>query len=322
LVDRFGRCHNYLRVSVTDRCNFKCTYCMPSTGVDWMPKSDVLSFEEIERIVGVFASMGVRAVRLTGGEPTIRRHLEKLISALAGIDGIDEVTLTTNGHVFAKKAALFAESGLRRVNISLDTLDPVEFKRLSGGGEVTRVLDSISAARKAGLTPIKINTVVVADQNEDLVEDMVEQFLPHAHDTVIRFIEYMPFGVDSRRHVPAATLRERLSIRYTMEPVEKPGTAGPAVYWRIASAGLVVGFISAMSEHFCKSCNRLRLMADGHLRTCLSRDKTPSLRDLLRSGATNSELKSAIRGMVWNKVEGHEAHLQHPFEGVMTQVGG
>ncbi len=326
LIDRFARAHTYLRVSVTDRCNYRCTYCLPAEGVPWLPRDRVLSLEEIARLVAVFASMGVRRVRLTGGEPTVRKGLVDLVAMIAATPGIEDLAMTTNGHRFAGQAAALARAGLHRVNISLDTLDPDRFRALTRGGDLSRVLASIEAAREAGLRPVKINTVVVRGVNDDQVLSMVEHFARWP-DVVLRFIEYMPFDANGgdRRHVPVADIRQAVFGRYTVSPAQQVAGAGPGVHWRLAETGQVVGFISPITEHFCEGCNRLRLQADGHLRTCLSRDDTPSLRDMLRAGATDDELRAAIRHMVWGKVAGHEAHTAdgwRAFEGVMTRVGG
>ncbi|MBW1877341.1 MAG: GTP 3',8-cyclase MoaA [Deltaproteobacteria bacterium] len=325
LIDPYGRAHTNLRVSVTDRCNYRCLYCLPAEGMEWMPKEHLLTFEEVARGVALFARMGVTGVRLTGGEPTVRRDVHRLVAMLGRIEGIEDLSMTTNGHQFVKWASRLATAGLQRVNVSLDTLDPGQFRRITRGGDLSRVLGAVDAARAAGLTPIKINVVIVAGENEDQVPRMVEHFSPHASDTTVRFIEYMPFGDDRRRNVAAGILRDRLSERYTLVPTGRRVGSGPAVNWRIEETGLVVGFISAITEHFCESCNRLRLMADGHLRTCLSRDDTPSLRDLIRDGLDDDALERVIREMVWQKVPGHEAHLEagfRQFEGVMTRIGG
>ncbi len=326
LVDRFGRVHTYLRISVTDRCNFRCTYCMPAQGFDFERRADVLSYEEIVQLVGVFATMGITHLRLTGGEPTIRRDIERLVEGLAATPGIQQVAMTTNAAKLGGKAQLLADAGLDRVNISLDSLDADTFRRITRGGELDSVLAGIDAARAAGLTPIKINCVVVAGENEHEVQGIVEHFAPHAADTQVRFIEYMPFtGVgQGRRHRPEADLRRRISERWSMQPVSDAQGRGPATHWRLDN-GLIVGFISPMTQHFCHSCNRLRLQCNGELRTCLSREVAPSLREVLRGGATSSELERAIRERVWGKVAGHEADADHgfkAFEGVMTQVGG
>lgn len=326
LVDRFARRHDYLRVSVTDRCNYRCTYCMPAEGLKWLRRDDLLTFEEITRVVSVFARLGVRRIRLTGGEPTVRKDLPSLVEMIAAIPGIDDIAMTTNGHLFAGSAARFAAAGLKRVNISIDSLDPGQFARMTRGGDLSRVLAAIDAAREHGMTPIKLNCVVVAGENEDQVERLVERFAPHAADTEVRFIEYMPFEKDDRRkHLPVAVLRERLAARWTLTPIPRTVGGGPARAWRVEGTGQTIGFISPMTEHFCEACNRLRLQADGHLRTCLSRDRTPSVRDLLRAGISDDQLDAALRGMVWQKVAGHEADRLDDwrgFEGVMTSIGG
>jgi cyclic pyranopterin phosphate synthase len=327
LIDRFARRHDYLRISVTDRCNYRCTYCMPAEGLDWLPKAQVLTFEEIERIARVFAGMGVRRIRLTGGEPTVRKGLPDLVRRISAIPGIEDIAMTTNGHLFASAARAFREAGLKRVNISIDSLDPTQFRELTRGGDVARVLAAIEAARAEGLAPIKLNCVVVAGVNEDQIVPLVERFAADKADTVVRFIEYMPFDKDSRRrHFPVARVREILNAKFGLEPADGATRGGgPAKTWRVRSTGQLVGFISPITEHFCEACNRLRLEADGHLRTCLSRDRTPSLREVLRAGATDEILAAAIRSMVWGKVAGHEAHLLEGwkgFEGVMTRIGG
>ncbi len=324
LTDTFGRVHTYLRVSVTDRCNFKCVYCMPEEGLEWMPRDEVLSFEEIERLVRVFVSLGITRIRLTGGEPTARRDFVQLVEAIGRIEGLCDLSLTTNALRLGPLAARLKQAGLGRLNVSLDSLDPETFQRLTRGGDLARVLEGIAAARQAGLAPIKINTVVLQGENDHEVMDLVEYFSPHARDTELRFIEYMPFQDRWHRCVPAAELRQRLSERYTLLPAADKVGGGPAVGWRIQETGLKIGFISPLSEKFCGSCNRLRLMADGHLRTCLSDDKTPSLREQLRSGADDDALRASIRVMVSHKREGHGCTVEGgtPFDGVMTRVGG
>jgi len=324
LIDSFGRVHTYLRVSVTDRCNFRCVYCMPKDGVDWMPRSSVLTFEEIVQVVSVFVSLGIRRVRLTGGEPTARRDFPELVESLGAIQGIEDLSLTTNALRFGPLADRLAAAGLRRINVSLDSLDPATFSRLTRGGRLDRVLAGIAAARAAGIAPIRINAVILKGENDHELFDLVEFFGRDAGDTELRFIEYMPFQARWYTCVPAHQLRRRLAARYTLEPEEDRFGGGPAVPWRVQENGLRIGFISPLSENFCGTCNRLRLMADGHLRTCLSDDKTPSLRDLMRSGADDDSLAAAIQEMVMGKREGHGCTVEGgtPFEGVMTQVGG
>ena len=325
LIDTFGRGHDYLRISVTDRCNYRCTYCLPAAGLDWLPRSELLTFEEIERIAATFAAMGVRRLRLTGGEPTVRRGLPELVARLAAIPGIEDVALTTNGHHFARLAAPLAQAGLRRVNISIDALDPVTFREITRGGDVARVLAAIDASLAAGLDPVKLNCVVIRGVNEAELVPLVARFA--GTPVQVRFIEYMPFDQDDRKkHLPVAEVRNRISSVFPLElaPEARIG-GGPARTWRVSGTDQVVGFISPITEHFCEACNRLRLSSDGHLRTCLSRDRTPSLRDLLRGGLSDAGLAAAIRSMVWAKVAGHEAHIEaewRRFEGVMTRIGG
>ena len=324
LRDSFGRTHSYLRVSVTDRCNFRCVYCMPEEGLDWMQRSDLLSYEEIARLVRVFAAMGVTSIRLTGGEPLVRKDLERLVAELGQIPGIDDLAMTTNAHRLAGCAQELADAGLTRINVSLDSLDPERFSALTRGGRLDKVLAGLEAAIAAGLGPIKINCVILEGENDEELYDLVEFFGARPQHFELRFIEYMPFQSRWHTSLPSAELRARLSAVYSLTSATEGVGQGPARDWMIQENGLRVGFISPLSNNFCSSCNRLRLMANGHLRTCLSDDGTPSLRDILRKGASDTELETAIREMVMGKRKGHEALIDGgtPFEGVMTQVGG
>lgn len=324
LLDRFGRLHTYVRVSVTDRCNYRCTYCMPEEGLTWLPRRDILDYEEIARLVGVFAGMGVRRIRLTGGEPTVRRDLVELVTALAAIPGIDDLSLTTNGHLLAPIAGRLRAAGLNRVNISIDSLDAGRFTTITRGGQLAPVLAAIDAARDAGLLPIKLNMVVMKGVNEGEVLPMARYCLPFADSVVLRYIEYMPFDGRWHESVTAAQMRAMLATELPLSPLdtaEGPGN-GPAKYWR--AGPLKVGFIAPLTEHFCASCNRLRLLADGNLRTCLAHEPHPNLRDVLRAGATDAELALLIRQIVRAKPPGHEAETEGGrfFEGVMTGIGG
>lgn len=291
-----------------------------------MRRDELLSYEESARVVSSMASMGVRRVRLTGGEPTVRRGLAELIGMLSAIEGIDEVSMTTNGHLFARQARELTDAGLARINISLDSLDPESFRELTRGGDLRRVLNAIDVAIEHGLRPVKINMVVARGLNEEQAEKMIEFFGPRADSVEVRFIEWMPFDGNGglRRHLPERELRERLARRFQLEPLPRSDDGGPAVGWRVAESGLKIGFISPITDHFCQRCNRLRLSADGDLRTCLSREDTPNLRDLLRGGINDEALSLALREMVYGKVAGHEIHLREgaSFEGVMTQIGG
>lgn len=288
-----------------------------------MPRRDVLSFEEVARIVTVMAKMGLRRVRLTGGEPTIRRDIQALVSAVAAIPGIDDVSMTTNAHRFASQADGLAAAGLRRVNVSIDSLDPKRFGQITRGGDLAAVLAGIDAARVAGLVPIKLNMVVMRGVNDDEIISLVRHFQPHAADTIVRFIEYMPFAGRWHENIPAREMRERLTAEFgELSPASVDVGAGPATYWR--AGGLKIGFIAPLTEHFCARCNRLRLLADGHLRTCLAHENTPNLRDLLRGGTSDAELSDTIRAIVRGKPAGHEAEAEGGkfFEGVMTGIGG
>lgn len=323
LTDGYGRVHTYLRVSVTDRCNYRCVYCLPEEGMVWTPRAELLRYEEIVRIVSVFVEMGLERVRLTGGEPTVRRDLVRLVSGLSGL-GLRDIAITTNGHTLSALAPRLKDAGLTRVNISIDSLRPERFARITRGGDLARVLAGIERCREVGLTPIKLNVVILRGENDDELDDLVSWCAEHARDTVLRFIEYMPFEERWHQSVPSRELRARLEERYTLIPDRSSAGMGPARYWRIAESGLQVGFIAPLSEHFCATCNRLRLMADGHLRTCLAHEDTPSLRDLLRGGASDEELARAVRLMVYGKPSGHDCQVEGGtvFEGVMTGIGG
>ena len=325
-MDSYGRAHSYLRLSVTDRCNFRCTYCMPEEGMKWLQKERLLRFEEIHRVVRLMVNMGVRRVRLTGGEPLLRTDVTELVQMLAEIPGLDDLSMTTNGHLLTRYAARLAAAGLQRVNVSLDSVDAEQFTRITRGGDLNRVLDGIDAALKAGLTPVKINAVIVAGENHGQVERLVEHFLPFDDLIQLRFIEAMPFsGTRQRKHLSAQNASASSCLYGILTFCDSVQGGGPARMWRIQGTQFRVGFISPMTEHFCEGCNRLRLMADGSLRTCLSRDQAPSLKVLLRTGGTDSDVEQAIRAQIWHKVAGHEAHKieeWRAFEGNMSQIGG
>jgi cyclic pyranopterin phosphate synthase len=299
---------------------------MPEQGLKWMDKEHLLSFEEMTRVVRILADMGLTRVRLTGGEPLLRKGIVDLVGMLAAIDGIEDLSMTTNAHLLARHASDLADAGLTRLNISLDSVDADQFKRMTRGGDLTRVLKGIDAARLAGLSPIKINAVMVEGENEDQLDAMIEYFAQYAADTQVRFIEAMPFGNQRKRtHFSADVMRARLSRKYTLLPLTAKQGGGPATMWTVAELGLKVGFISPITGHFCEACNRMRLMADGHLRTCLSKDAMPSLKEWLRADASDDALKRAIRFQVWQKVAGHEAHRLRDwksFDGAMSQIGG
>lgn len=323
LVDPFGRRIRYLRVSVTDRCNYRCRYCMPASGIALQDREELLSLEEIARLVRVACEMGFDKVRLTGGEPTLRRGITDLVRALAGTPGLRDLSMTTNGATLARLAPALRDAGLNRINLSLDTLDPDRYRTLTRGGELAPVLEGIDALLAMGWTPVKLNVVVMRGINEDDPLRMVERFGDQMVD--VRFIEYMPFGSEADQPVPWAETRAILERRYTLEPDGSVSEGGPATRFRIAGLHCRVATISAMSRQFCDSCNRVRLSSDGRLRTCLAAG-TParSLRDLLRDGSDDDGIEEAIRAAVAHKPRGYgelEAGSE-AFTGRMSRIGG
>ena len=322
LSDSFQRPIDYLRISVTDRCNLRCVYCMPAEGIDLLPHEDVLSYEEIYRIAEAAAEMGIKKVRITGGEPLVRVGLSSLIRMLAQIDAIDDIALTTNGTLLSQYADELKAAGLRRVNISLDTLKPDNFKLITRGGDLDDVLESMDAAGAAGLDPIKINVVVMAGSNDDELLDFARKTVKEGWH--VRFIEHMPFNMEmaSSSFFSVNEIRERLAILGELEPCTFQGN-GPAKYYRLPHANGTIGFITPVSEHFCFHCNRLRLTADGKLRPCLLSDREIDLRQPLRNGISAEELKKLIKRAVDSKPQQHRlAEGVVPRDRPFSQVGG
>ncbi len=310
LLDSFARRIRYLRVSVTDRCNYACTYCVPEQGVAHGLRAELLTFEELTRIVGVFAALGVRRVRLTGGEPTVRAGFVELVGRIRAVPGIEQVVMTTNGHRLAELAAPLHAAGLAGANVSIDTLDPARFATLTGGGELARVVAGIDAACALGLA-IKLNAVALQGTNDHELAALCE-FAWH-RGVVMRFIEHMPLSAGAlyqpERELSAATIRATVERAFgPLVPASGDrGVAGPARYLALAADPTrELGIISAMTEHFCDDCNRVRLTADGQLHACLGHDDAVSLRDRLRAGATDDELRAAIAGAVAGKRAGHD----------------
>ena len=295
-----------LRISVTDRCNFRCGYCMPrevfGPGHAFLPRAEILDFEEIARVVRAGVELGVRKVRLTGGEPLVRRNLERLVAMLAPVDGIEDLTLTTNASLLGGKARALAEAGLQRVTVSLDALDDPTFMRMNDVGfPVTRVLDGIAAAEAAGLGPIKINAVIRRGINEHAVLQLAEHF--RGTETSVRFIEYMDVGHSNGWRldevVPAEEIVAAIDARWPLEPVD-PGYRGEvAQRWRYRDGAGEIGVVSSVTQPFCGDCTRARLSADGSLYTCLFATAGHDLRPVLRSGSTDAELTDALRG-IWS----------------------
>jgi len=309
LSDTFGRRVTYLRVSLTDRCNYRCTYCMPEEGIQPVPRQDVLRFEEIERVVRIFVSMGLERVRLTGGEPTVRRDLVDLVRILSAIPGLREVCMTTNGHLLDGLARPLREAGLASLNISLDSLRPDRFAALTRRGDLRRVQAGIEAARAAGFARLRINAVAMRGYNDDELGDLCR----YAWERGItpRFIEWMPMGQGSEfvpgTFLSAAEVRAGIERQLggRIEPLGAHAGQGPARYWRHTS-GREVGVIAALTENFCADCNRVRLTATGQLHACLARDQAADLRALLRGGADDGAVRRAIVDELHGKREGHE----------------
>ena len=324
--DSFNRPISYLRVSVTDRCNLRCVYCMPPGGIPWRPHGEVLRYEEIERVVRAAAGLGISKVRLTGGEPLARKGLVDLVAMIARIPGIDDLAMTTNGILLARHAEDLKAAGLRRVNVSLDTLRPEWFRRITRLGELSDTLEGIAAAKDAGLVPVKVNTVVIRGLNDDEVVDFAR--LTHTPDWHVRFIEVMPLGDNAdwagNGYVPMGEVRERIERELgELRPVKLAGGGGPARYYRLPGAQGTIGFITPISQHFCYQCNRLRLTADGKLRPCLLSDSEIDLRTPLRQGATIEDIKRLIVEAVRAKPERHHLSEQVIPQGrTMSEIGG
>ena len=311
LVDTFGRIADDLRVSVVDRCNFRCVYCMPAEGLVWLPREELLTYEEITRAVGVFVSLGVRSVKLTGGEPTVRAELPVLVRMVRDNHPDLEISMTTNGILLDRMAAPLAEAGLDRVTVSCDSLLRHRFAEMTRRDALDKVLAGLRAAEDAGLTPIKINCVVLGGTNEGEVVD----FAQFARDTgyEVRFIEYMPLDADQAweraKVVPNADLLAAIDAAYPLVPADdEPHPA--STYAFADGAPGAIGVISSVTEPFCDTCNRLRITSDGQLRACLFSLEEIDLRGPIRSGASDPELEALIRRGVWRKWEGHR--INHP----------
>ena len=325
LSDSFQRPINYLRISVTDRCNLRCIYCMPEDGVELMSHTDILSYEEIYTVARVAAEMGINKVRLTGGEPLVRAGLPDLVRLLSNIDAIDEITMTTNGVLLARYVQELKDAGLSRVNISLDTLKPERFNMITRCGRLEDTLEGIEAARKTGLEPVKINVVVMAGINDDEIADFAAKTISDGWH--VRFIEHMPVnGDDSDKlaFVSVSDMKQHIDPLGKMEPYRTSAGNGPAKYFRLPDATGTIGFITPITEHFCYQCNRLRLTADGKLRPCLLSEDEIDLREALRRGAPADELKALIAEAIARKPAGHnlgqgnDRRKGRPF----SQVGG
>ncbi|MEJ2692530.1 MAG: GTP 3',8-cyclase MoaA [Candidatus Thiodiazotropha sp.] len=324
LTDRFGRQVRYLRISVTDRCDLRCRYCLPKGFSDFSEPEAWLRPAELERIVTRFARMGVSHLRLTGGEPLVRRNIVDLTRRLAAIPGIDDLSLSTNGARLAGLARPLHDAGVRRINVSLDSLNPETYAAITGGGKLEKVLQGLQAAKAAGIAPIKLNTVVMGGVNEGEIEEIFEFAVAQGY--ALRLIETMPVGATGQdavdRFVDLETIRRRLTNRYELIPDILPGP-GPARYYRVAGSDAHIGFITPMSQHFCETCNRVRLSVEGDLYACLGDEHRYPLRPHLRAGCGDQELSGHLLKAVALKPERHEFNDQ-PTRVVrfMSMTGG
>ncbi len=324
-VDRFGRMINYLRISLTDKCNLRCVYCMPEDMV-FRPKHELMQDDELRMLVRVFADLGFHKFRLTGGEPTVRQNIVEICDFIAHTPGVESLSMTTNGILLTKLAQPLAQAGLQRVNVSIDTLDADRFKKITRWGTLDEVWDGIEAAERAGLTPIKLNAVVVRGFNDQDVTELAKLSLDH--DWQVRFIEMMPFGdvatFAQTQLITDEEIRQRIADEYMPLELSDAGKLdGEARIYKFPGATGSVGFISTVSAPFCASCNRARLTADGLLRLCLLRDKEVNLLEPLRAGASEEDLKEIILEGIWWKPWGHGlADDVIPEKRVMSQIGG
>ncbi|MTH76272.1 GTP 3',8-cyclase MoaA [Paracoccus aestuariivivens] len=329
LIDPFARPITYLRVSVTDRCDFRCTYCM-SEHMQFLPKKDLLTLEELDRLCSVFVDMGVRKLRITGGEPLVRRNIMQFFRAMSRHlgQGLDELTLTTNGSQLSRFAGELADCGVRRVNVSLDTLDEDRFGKITRWGRLPQVLEGIQAAKAAGIR-VKINTVALKGFNEDELFQLLDWCAENDHD--LTFIEVMPMGdmTENERlgqYWPLSDLSRRLEERFSLTPLAER-TGGPARYVRIDETGQKIGFITPLTHNFCESCNRVRMTCTGELYMCLGQEDRADLRTPLRASESDMPLRQSIRDAILHKPKGHDfdysrQHVSGQMSRYMSHTGG
>lgn len=324
LIDRFGRVHTYLRISVTDRCNLRCVYCIPTEGIKWKNREEILTFEEIIRLAKIFTDLGIKKIRITGGEPAVRKDLEKLLEKLAKLEGLETLAMTTNGIFLKEKAGIYKKAGLKALNISLDTLKEKRFRQITFRDNFNDVVEGLYASLNAGFSPLKINVVVMSGVNDDEILDFVN--FVKDKPVNVRFIEYMPFkdnNWNSSKFVAYKELKKIIQNNYPLIPIlNKPSEV--AKDFQISNCLGTVSFITSMSDDFCSTCNRVRLTADGSLKSCLFYQPEISLRDLMRKGASDEILVNVIQSVLMLKREGHPPlpELVTHDNQSMVQIGG
>lgn len=328
LIDKFGRQINYLRLSVTEHCNYRCFYCRDDEHTPNCKREDILSYEDIEKIVQLFAQLGITKVRLTGGEPLLRRGIAKIAKLISRIDGINDMPLSTNAHLLEKFAGKLYQNGINRVNISIDSLIPERFEKVTRGGDLSEVIKGIDAAIQTGMHPIKMNMVAMRGVNEDEIESMIDFAINKGID--IRFIETMPIGSAGiealAQHISKKDILAKINkhLNNQLTPIVSNKTAGPAHNFKIKGTNSTVGIISAVSNNFCQTCNRIRLTAKGDLILCLGQQDSISLRDAVRSDLTDDEIKSMIINAINKKPEKHEFNsvIDNISNRQMVEIGG
>jgi len=316
---------DYIRISLTDRCNLRCVYCMPEEGVELLKHEEMMSFEEIYNLIKALVPLGIKKVRLTGGEPLVRKNVEELIKMLRSIPEIEDITLTTNGIMLEEMAEGLKTAGLSRINVSLDSLDEDKFRKITRWGSLAKVLAGIDKAIAIGLTPVKINVVAIKGFNDDEFIKLAD--FAYGKDVQVRFIELMPIGESDEeailKHFPIDDIKKLIETKYKLEVNKNIRTNGPAENYSIIGGIGSVGFIGALSHKFCSSCNRLRLTADGRFRPCLYIDKEYDVLGLIRSGASDEELRTFVEEIILGKPEGH--NMEEGWGGQrrkMSQIGG
>ncbi|MEW6144661.1 MAG: GTP 3',8-cyclase MoaA [Thermodesulfobacteriota bacterium] len=327
LKDTFGRVVNNLRISVTDRCNFRCKYCMPARGMVWLEKDKILSFEEIARLAEIFSGLGVDKIRLTGGEPLLRKELHVLVAMLAGVGNVRDISLTTNGYFLEEQARALSDAGLKRINVSLDSLRSDSFAEITRRSYYDKVLRGVAEAARIGLSPIKINVVLIRGFNDGEILDFAE--LARKSNYIIRFIEYMPIGGGDDWNIEQVITQDEIiktiehGLRLSLIP-KRLGGSEPADGYLFEDGSGEIGFISSVSNPFCGHCNRVRITSDGKLRTCLFSLGETDLRNLLREGASDLEIRDVIVDAVSKKERGHlinKPGFVKPAR-TMSQIGG